>query len=289
MILFTIAEIAAAVVVAIGAGLLVRTFTHLQAIDRGFNSNNLLVVSLLLPEGRQRDARALLAFYDQLLPRVEALPDVISASPIHMRPGTGTMGLSAPMLFEGQTPAEAKTNPWSTWEPVRPSYFGTLGIPIVRGRGFTAADRRDGAPVAIVSEAVARRYWPGQDPIGKRLQFVPTPEWPWVTVVGVVPDTRYRELTRSWMTVYFPADQFFYFQAASLVVRTASTPERLVPAIRELVGGARAGRDDRIGGDDGCAVGERVVASADGGDGDGSLRADGDRARRRGRLRGDVV
>jgi putative ABC transport system permease protein len=241
LILFTIAEIAAAVVVAIGAGLLVRTFTHLQGIDRGFNSNNLLAVSLLLPEGRQRDARALLAFYDQLLPRVEALPDVISASPTHMRPGTGTIGLSAPMLFEGQTAAEAKTNPWSTWEPVRPSYFRTLGIPIVRGRGFTAADRRDGAPVAIVSEAVARRYWPGQDPIGKRLQFVPTPEWPWVTVVGVVPDTRYRELTRSWMTVYLAADQFFYFQAATVVVRTASASGRLVPAIREVIGSLEPG------------------------------------------------
>ena len=167
LLVFTIAEIAAAVVVAIGAGLLVRTFTHLQAIDRGFNSNNLLVISLLLPEGRQRDARALLAFYDQLLPQVEALPDVLSASPIHMGPGTGTMGLSAPMLFEGQTPEEARTNPWSTWEPVIPSYFRTLGIPIVRGRSFTDADRRDGAPVAIVSEAVGATLLARPGPDGK--------------------------------------------------------------------------------------------------------------------------
>lgn len=235
LLVFKIAEIAAAVVVAIGAGLLVRTFAHLQAIERGFNSNDLLLVSLLLPEGRQRDPRGMLAFYHQLLPQVESLPGVLSASPVHVGPGTGTMGLSAPMVFEGQAPEQARTNPWSTWEPVLPSYFRTLGIPIVRGRGFSDADRRDGAPVAIVSEAVAQRYWPGQDPLGKRLQLVADSDFPWMNVVGVAADTRYRELTKSWMTVYFPADQSFYFQAASLVVRTASAPDPLVPAIRQMI------------------------------------------------------
>jgi putative ABC transport system permease protein len=145
------------------------------------------------------------------------------------------------MLFEGQTPEEARTNPWSTWEPVIPSYFRTLGIPIVRGRDFTDADRRDGAPVAIVSQSVAQRFWPGLDPVGKRLRFVATDEWPWVTVVGVAADTRYRELTKSWMTVYFPADQFFYFQAASLVVRARSASEVLVPTILQRVRTIEAG------------------------------------------------
>jgi putative ABC transport system permease protein len=235
LLVFTIAEIAAAVVVAIGAGLLVRTFAQLQAIDRGFSSSNLVLVSLLFPDSQQRDARAMVGFYDRLLPQVEALPGVVSATPVHVRPGTGALGLSAPMLFEGQSKEEAKTNPWSSWEPVVPSYFRTFGIPIVQGRAFNAADRRDGAPVAIVSEAVARRYWPGQDPVGKWLQFVDEPEWPRVTVVGVARDTRYRELTKSWMTVYFPADQFFFFQASSLVVRTESTAEALLPAIRDRV------------------------------------------------------
>jgi putative ABC transport system permease protein len=145
------------------------------------------------------------------------------------------MGLSAPMVFDGQTPEQGRTNPWSAWEPVLPSYFRTLGIPIVRGRGFTDADRRGGAPVAIVSEAVARNYWPGQDPLGKRVQLVADSEFPRMSVVGVAADTRYRELTKPWMTVYFPADQSFYFQAASLVVRTASAPDPLVPAIRQVI------------------------------------------------------
>jgi len=100
--------------------------------------------------------------------------------------------------------------------------------------------------VAVVSESVAQRYWPGQDPVGRRLQFVPSAEWPWVTVVGVAADTRYRELTKPWMTVYFPADQFFYFQAASLLVRTASPPDALVqPSCRGSVRSSLARQSKR--------------------------------------------
>lgn len=230
---FTIAEIASAVVVVIGAGLLVRSLVRLQGIDRGFDSSNLAVVRILLPELRYPDARTRLAFYERLLPQVAAIPGVISASPDHMGPGSGNVGLSAPMIFDGQSPREAETNPWASWEPVTPSYFRTLGIPLMRGRGFTDADARDGAPVAIVSEAVARRYWPGQDPVGKRLRLAS--EFPWVTVVGVAADLRYRELTRNWLTVYFPAAQFFFFDPGALVVRTASAPETLVPAIRKAI------------------------------------------------------
>ena len=235
LLAFTTLEVAAAVIVAIGAGLLIRTFAQLQAIDRGFNSTNLLNIRLLLPESRQRDPRAMLALYRDLLPQLETLPGVESASPVHVGPGSGTLGLSAPMMFEGQSTREAATNPWSTWEPVLPSYFGTMGIPIAVGRAFETSDRSDGVPVAIVSEGVAQRYWPGQNPLGKRLKFVDAADWPWVTVVGVVADNRYRELTKPWMTVYFPADQFFFFQAASLVVRTTAAPDALVPAILDRV------------------------------------------------------
>lgn len=230
---FTVAEVASAVAVTIGAGLLVRSFLHLHAIDRGFESSNVVLVSMLLPEARYPDARARVGFYDQLLPRLMSIPGVVSAAPVHMEPGTGTVGLSAPMRFEGQTPEQADTNPWATWEPVLPSYFRTLGIPIVRGRGFTDADGPDSAPVAIVSEAVARRYWPGQEALGKRLQVAS--KFPWVTVVGVAADMRYRELTRPWLTVYFPGAQFFFFRPGELAVRTTSAPEAVVPAIRQTI------------------------------------------------------
>jgi putative ABC transport system permease protein len=233
--LFTVGEVAAAVVVAIAAGLLVRSFVRLQGIERGFNSSNLAVVRLLLPNARYPDAATRRAFYDRILWRAGLLPGVVAASPIHLEPGTAGVGLSAPMIFDGQAPKEAATNPWASWEPVMPSYFKTLGIPIVRGRGFSDGDRADTAPVAIVSEAVARRYWPGQDAVGKRVRFVSSSSFPWATVVGVAGDLRYRELTRNWLTVYFPAEQFFFFSPDLLVVRTAAAPEALAPALRETI------------------------------------------------------
>jgi predicted permease len=231
--IFTIVEIGAAVFVAIAAGLLVRSFAHLQRLDRGFDSSGLTAVSLVLPESRYPDAAQRLALYEQLVPRVAAIPGVISTSPIHMGPGTGIVGLSAPMMFEGQTPQEAATNPWATWEPVMPSYFRTLGIRIVRGRSISPTDGRTDAPVAVVSEDVAQRYWPNQDPIGKRLRL--GAEFPWVTVVGVARDVRYRELTKAWLTVYFPAEQFFFFAPGALLVRSTIPSDAIAPAVREAI------------------------------------------------------
>lgn len=114
-----------------------------------------------------------------------------------------------------------------------PSYFATMGIKVTHGRGFTDGDDRDAPPVAIVSESVARRYWPGQNPIGKRLQF--TPQFPWATVVGVAAEARYRELTREWPTVYFPAKQFFFFSPGHVVVRTAVPPASLADEFRRTL------------------------------------------------------
>jgi putative ABC transport system permease protein len=236
---FTIAQIASAVIVAIAAGLLLRSFGQLQAIDRGYDSSRMAVFRLLLPDARYQTAPARLAYFEDLAARVGSIPGVEAVSPVHLEPGTGTTGLSAGLLIEGQTPEDARSNQWATWEPVIPSYFATLGIPITRGRAFTSADRGKSMPVVIVSEAVAERYWPGQDPIGKRLKFIR--DFEWATVVGVVADTRYRELTRAWMTVYFPAAQFFFFGPGWLVVRTSTDPEPLVPAIRQTIRSADSG------------------------------------------------
>jgi predicted permease len=231
--LFTVTQIAAAVVVAVGAGLLIRSFVELTRVDRGFDSTNLAVVSILLPDARYPDPPRRVAFFEQLLAEVAALPGVVAATPVHMNPGSGSEGLSAPMRFEGQTPEDSTKNPWASWDPVTPSYFRTLGVPIIEGRALTEADSADAAPVAVVSESIARRYWPGETAIGKRLRLAS--EFPWVTVVGVARDLRYRQLTKNWMTVYFPAAQFFFFAPTKLVVRTTSNPEALVPAIRDRI------------------------------------------------------
>jgi ABC-type lipoprotein release transport system permease subunit len=143
------------------------------------------------------------------------------------------------MMFEGQVPERAGDNQYATWEPVLPTYFDTLGIQIIEGRAFTEADAQDALPLAIVSESVARRYWAGQYPIGKRLQF--TAGSPWATVVGVAADTRYRELTRDWLTVYFPAKQFFFYSPGALVVRTTGDASTRLNEIRRALQSAEPG------------------------------------------------
>jgi predicted permease len=228
-----VAQITAAVVIAIAAGLLVRSLARLAAIERGFDAGNMAVAKVFVPESIYPTPAAREQLFSRLLPRLAAIPGASNAAAVHLGPGTGQTGLSARMLFEGQQADQGRTNPYGTWEPITPTYFDTLGIPITRGRAFTDADDGAAAPVAIVSESVAARYWPGQDPIGRRLQF--TPQFPWVTVVGVAADTRYRELTREWLTVYFPARQFFFFSPGAVVVRTQGDARALFAEIGRVI------------------------------------------------------
>jgi predicted permease len=228
-----VGQVTAAVVVAAAAGLLVRSLVHLSSIERGFNTDNLAVARLLLPESLYPTAAAREQFISQLLPLLRSLPGIADATTTHLGPGTGQTGLSARMLFEGQDPEQGRSNPYGTWEPTTPSYFNTMGVRLLSGRVFTDADDAAAPPVAVVSQAVATRYWPGQDAVGKRLQF--TSQFPWVTVIGVVADTRYRELTQEWLTVYFPAKQFFFYSPGAVVVRTNGNPTPLFADIRRTI------------------------------------------------------
>jgi hypothetical protein len=125
-------------------------------------------------------------------------------------------------------------------EVVAPNYFATLEIPMVRGRSFSDGDGEGGVPVVIVSEATARHYWPGTDPIGKTLTFGPTE--PTLTVVGVVPDTRYRELRTARASIYFPLRQaVFPVVPLTLVIRTTREPASVVGALRVALSEVSAG------------------------------------------------
>jgi hypothetical protein len=117
-------------------------------------------------------------------------------------------------------------------ELVTPDYFDTFGLSVVRGRRLADADRQGAEPVVVISEAVARRYWPSQDPIGKRLSM----DGNTLSVVGIVPDTRYRDLREAGGSVYFPlAQSFFPFAPTTLVIRTAGPPAEIVQAIRRVI------------------------------------------------------
>ena len=227
------AQIAFAVVVLVSAGLLTRSLWQLQSIDRGLDSDGVVTTRIYLPWQRYGTPDEIRAFYDRAVEAIERLPGVISAAPFHLPPGTGTTGLSSPFQFEGQTQDEAATNEWANWDIATPRYFETLGIPIVRGRAFARTDTADAQPVAIVSESAAARYWPGAEPIGKRVRI--SPRFEWATVVGIAADLRYRELTNHWMTVYYPAPQSFHFQPGSLAIRTGRPASTLSSAVRDTI------------------------------------------------------
>ena len=227
------AQIAFAVVVLVSAGLLTRSLWQLQSIDRGLDSDGVVTTRIFLPWQRYGTPDEIRAFYDRAVDAIERLPGVISAAPFHLPPGTGTTGLSSPFQFEGQTPDEAATNEWANWDIATPRYFETLGIPIVSGRVFARTDTAAAQRVAIVSESAAARYWPGAEPIGKRVRI--SPRFEWATVVGIAADLRYRELTNNWMTVYYPATQSFHFDAGSLAIRTERPPSTLLSAIRDTI------------------------------------------------------
>ena len=227
------AQIGFAVVVLVSAGLLTRSLWQLQSIDRGLETDGVVTARILLPWQRYGTPDQVRAFYDRAIEAVERLPGVLSAAPFHLPPGTATTGLSSPFQFEGQTPDESATNEWANWDIATPRYFETMGIRIVSGRAFARTDTAGAQRVAIVSESAAARYWPGDEPIGKRVRI--SPRFEWATVVGIAADLRYRELTNNWMTVYYPAAQSFHFDAGNLAIRTERPPSTLLPAVRDAI------------------------------------------------------
>jgi hypothetical protein len=160
---------------------------------------------------------------------------VEAAAGVGGRPLKGPIGLDSSWQREGQTIEEAKRNPWANLETVTPGYFETMGIRVREGRVFTDDDRQGTLPVAIVGETFARRTWPDAPAVGKRLRghdFAQGPKArPWMTVVGVVADVRYRDLQTASMDVYVPSEQS-EFEIPDVVVRTRGSASGSVGAVR---------------------------------------------------------
>jgi putative ABC transport system permease protein len=236
-----VGQVALALVVLAAAGLLARSFVRLQQAELSFQPSRLLVAELALRADRYGTPDAQRALLDQLLPRVQATPGVVSVTPVVAVPFSGTHGWDGRPAAEGQTPEEASTNPMLNMEVVAPGYFAAFGIPVLRGRAFTDADREGAPPVVVISESTARHYWPGEDPIGRRLRMGP-PSAPALTVAGLVPDTRWRDLREARPSIYFPLRQsFFPFTPTTLAIRTSGPSAELVPALRRVLAEAVPG------------------------------------------------
>jgi putative ABC transport system permease protein len=229
-----VGQVALTLLVLSAAGLIARSLVKLERAELALEPSRLLFAELAMPYEGFGDTRQQLALLQDLLPRLEAIPGVRAVSPVFTVPFAGYGGISAQIPAEGQTEDEAARNPTVNLEAVTPNYFTTLGIHVLRGRGLSDRDREGAPPAAVISESAARHYWPGADPIGKRLK---APGEDGVTVVGVVPDTRYRDLRDPRPSVYVPLRQSsFPVVPTTLAIRAEGQPASLIPAIRRTIG-----------------------------------------------------
>jgi putative ABC transport system permease protein len=223
--LLVIAEVALTLVLTVGAGLLVRSFLRLQQVDIGFNPQNLLTAQINLPLEQYRDGSQWSSFFNRLLERVEALPGVQSAALTQYLPVSGVEG-SVGFQIEGR-PAEPGQWPSAGIRRVSHGYFRTLGIPLARGRDFTGQDEREQKAV-IINEAMARRFWPGEEPTGRRINLFGSAR----EIVGVVKDVRYSSVDKvADPAIYEPGSLWF----AHLVVRASAEPLGQLAAVRAQV------------------------------------------------------
>jgi len=228
-------QVALALVVLSAAGLIAKSLLKLERAELALEPSGLLIGELAVRYEQHDDAAKQRALLERLVPQLRAIPGVRGFSPVVAVPFAGSAAWDGRPAAEGQSQEESAANPMLNMDVVAPEYFATLGIPVLRGRGFTDADRADAPSVVVMSQSAARHYWPDQDPIGKRLRLGADLERT-VTVIGVVPDTRYRDLREARPSVYFPLRQsFFPFAPLALAIRTSGAPEAQVPVIRRVI------------------------------------------------------
>lgn len=230
-----VGQIALTLVVLTGAGLLLKSLARLHALDPGYEVERLTLVEIAVPPWKYEAGAAQHRLFEGVLEGVRALPGVLAATAVVSAPFSGSGGVDIMFAAEGQEPHAVADNPWLNYEGVEPDYFRALGLPILRGRGFTAADRENAPRVVIVNQSVARQMWPGENAVGKRIKWGRADsEAPWITVVGVVADARYRTFQEVRPSVYVPFPQGIPVYPQNLLVRTRAGAE-VVPSVRRVL------------------------------------------------------
>jgi len=229
-----VAEVALSLVLLIGAGLMIRTLASLRGVDPGLDVRNVLTMTVNLPFTKYATPAPRIAFFDRALARVRALPGVESAGAVDSLPLLRS-GSAQPVAVEGLPPVPMSEQPEVAVRVISPGYMRSLRIPIREGRDFSDADAAGGTPVVLISEAMAKQLWPGEDPLGRRvtLTFVPGIAR---EIVGVVADVKLRgvDLAEPVPTLYWPQAQAGTFRM-SLVVRAAARPGDLAPAVTAAI------------------------------------------------------
>jgi len=241
-----VVEVALAIMLLAGAGLMIRSVQKLTAIDPGFDPSGVLTLNVSIPRQPAPPAATpaptpppppapLVMSGQELLDRVRAVPGVASVSLVSDVPLAGNDS-AAFYAAEGDTTTDAQTMPRAYVHRVSPEFFATLKMPIQRGRTFTNDELTQDSTAVIVSEGVARRFWPNQDPLGKRIKLGPAnAQSPWLSIVGVVPDVKYRALPRNPTNdpdLYFP---WLSRSPQPVVIRASVDPESLIGAVRAAI------------------------------------------------------
>jgi putative ABC transport system permease protein len=230
------AEVALALILLIGAGLLVRSFEKLRAVNLGFQPDNALAMSMQLNGKPYESADRIQRFDREVLDRITRVEGVTAAGLVNWLPMSDALIQGDFKLGDQQPPPDVIV----AKPAVSPGYFRAMGIPLMRGRWFDEHDTLKSAPVAMVDESFARRFWPNQNPVGKRISFADNPkaEDDWMTVVGVAGSIRQENPASRYMTIYQPVAQVqvpFFLQVVSFVVRSNANPASLAPALRAQV------------------------------------------------------
>jgi len=240
--LLVVCEVALSLVLLIGAGLMMRTLWQLRNVRPGFDSGNVLTVNVAVPRDRFPSPSSQVSFFQETLQRVRALPGVEEAGAIDSLPLNGG-GSHQPFSIEGRPVLPMADQPEVDVRGISPGYLRTMRVPIIRGRDFLESDAAGRPGVALISEALARRFWPNEDPVGKHLTLTFFPETP-REVVGIVGDVKVDSLneTRPVDTIYVSTNQLtpprgekFQSFGLTLAVRTKSDPHNAISAVTEAV------------------------------------------------------
>ena len=228
------AEVALAFVLLVGAGLLLRSFLKLQQTDPGFRPTGVLTLGFSLPSARYKAPEQILAFYQTLIERVSTLPGVESAGASSDLPWSGYDENSG-FGIEGKT-YPPNQEPEARFHFVTRDYFRTIGVPLIAGRWFDSSDRRDKPQVILINESMARRYWPGEDSLGKRITFADQPkDDDWLTVVGIIGNVKdYPDSPEAHPAFYWPNTQQVT-RDMFVAIRTDGNPLSLAEAVRREV------------------------------------------------------
>jgi len=235
-----VAEVALALALLTGAGLLIKSLALLQHVNPGFDSSSLLTFTVSIPNARYGSDTARIQYFDRAVEAVRTVPGVTGVGITSTLPFGGG-GRTGSFAVEGYQPPPNKPGPWGDLRVVSPGFLAALKVPLIKGRLFTEQDGASGPPVAVVDDEMVKRYWPNADPIGKRIAFG-NPQRDsvvdWITVVGVVGHTKHEGLdAENRVQLYLPyrAASGFVGGFMGFAVRTTGDPTRMLPAVRSAL------------------------------------------------------